>query len=125
MAIKTQRDEELDLITHIVSGTITLEEMLEALEQMYIDGPPRHIMWDMSDADVSNATSDTMRAFTSRAVELGTDRQGKTAVVAPGDLAYGLARISGALTDLAEVSYTFRVFRTRQDALDWLVEEET
>ena len=120
MKIDISRDEELDLTRLTVTGQPTLSEMLKALDWLS-ENRTRLILWDMSNADMSNAATSEVRKFVERAVELGKGRtDGRTAVVAPGDLEFGFARMSGSLTDMNEADYSLSAFRSIEDAMEWL-----
>jgi len=57
--------------------------------------------------------------------KLGFSRQGgKTAVVAPKDLVYGLARMFQIMSDTDDFPFETRVFRSYEEAEQWLLEKE-
>lgn len=58
--------------------------------------------------------------FTERRAEVR--RGGKTAITAPGNLEYGMARMYEILADAYAHPVTIRAFRTREEALQWLRE---
>ena len=121
MEIKTIKDEKQDLTVHEVTGLISEMEMYEAQKQFYKQNPTTLLLWDMSQADVSHVTSDILQKFVIKAAELGALRQtGRTAVVALEDLPFGLARMSGVFSEMESAPYSFRPFRTREEALQWL-----
>jgi hypothetical protein len=121
MGIKITIDKEKDLTIHDVTGPVSEEEMYNALENFYLKEPTKLLLWDMSETDVSHVTSDILQKFIRRSVELGLSRQGgRTAVFASEDLQYGLARMSQTFAEIESVPYSFRVFRSRKEALQWL-----
>lgn len=124
MPITTTKDEMEHLTTHVVTGRVSEEEMYRALEG---DGEfTPLILWDMSGADVAHVTPEMLRNFVKRAAELGSQRRGgRTAVIAPEDLQFGLARMSEAFAAMEFAPYRFRAFRVRQEAFDWLKSEES
>ena len=125
MGIKTIKDEEQDFTVHEVTGPISEVEMYDALEIFYKQDPTSLLLWDMSQTDVSHVTSDILQKFVRKSAELGTARQGgRTAVIAPEDLQFGLARMSEVFSDMASAPYSFRSFRTREEALKWLTSDE-
>jgi len=63
MGIKITRDEYQDLTIHDVTGTVSEEEMYNALENFYNKKPTKLLLWDMSGTDVSHVTSDILEKF--------------------------------------------------------------
>lgn len=125
MSIKITRDEDQGLTIHDVTGTVSEEEMYDAQENYYIKEPTKRLLWDMSQADVSHITSDILQKFIRRSVSFGSQHKGgRVAVFASKDLQYGLARMSKAFTEMESAPYSFNVFRSRKEALDWLFSED-
>ena len=119
MAIKISKHE--DLTVHDVTGSASEMQMYDAIEKFYQEEPTALLLWDMSQADVSHVTPDILRNFAKKSAILGVNRQGgRTAVVAPKDLQYGLARMSEVFLEAESAPFSFRVFRTRDEALQWL-----
>ena len=125
MSLTSHRDEAADRTIHVISGPVSEEEMYEALEFDSGQMPTAHVLWDMSSAEVEHVTADILRRFIGKAAELGARRPGgRTAVVAPEDLQFGLARMSEVFTELESAPYLFRAFRSRQEALAWLESDD-
>ena len=125
MGIIITRDEDQDLTIHDVTGSVSEEEMYEALENFYKREPTALLLWDMSQTDVSHVTPEILQKFIEKSTELGMRCQGnRTAVFAPEDLQYGLARMSGAFAEMESAPYSFRAFRSREEALQWLKSDD-
>jgi len=125
MGIKITRDEDQDLTIHDVTGTVSEEEMHNALENFYNKKPTKLLLWDMSGTDVSHVTSDILEKFIGKSVEFGLRRQGgRIAIFASEDLQYGLARISKVFAEMNSAPFSFHVFRSRQEALQWLTSDD-
>jgi hypothetical protein len=121
MGVKITRDEDQDLTTHDVTGLVSEEEMYDAIESFYKCDPTALLLWDMSQADVSYITTDALQRFVRKSTQIGVRRHGgRTAVVASGNLQYGLARMSEVFAEMESAPYGFRAFRSRQEALEWL-----
>ena len=121
MPIETTHDPQRDLTIHVVTGPAREEEMYAALEAPGDGVSTRDVLWDMSGADVMQVTPGILRQFVKKAAELGVDRKGgRTAIVAPEDLQYGLARMSEVFADMVSSPYSLRAFRTREEAIAWL-----
>jgi hypothetical protein len=110
---------------HDVTGPVSEMEMYDALENFYKQEPTALFLWDMLQSDVSHVTSDILQRFVKKSAELGVRRQGgQTAVIAPEDLQYGMARMSEAFSEMESAPYSFRAFRTREEALLWLMSDD-
>ena len=121
MPIEIIRSPDQNFTEHVVTGTVSLDEMVEALENFYWQEPTQFVLWDMSKAESTHVTQDMLRSLVRRDVELGSRRRGgRTAICAPHDLQYALARMSEVFSEIEHAPFTFRVFRSRQDALMWL-----
>ena len=122
MEIRITRNESQDLTILEVAGIVSKEEMFSALERLYQGTPTTLILWDMSLSDVSDVETGVLADFAKRAAVLGVKRKnGRTAIFAPHDLHFGLARMSEVFADMAKAPFKFKVFRSRQEALDWLL----
>ena len=122
MPIETTRDQGQNITKHVVKGSVSEEEMYSALEDFYAHEPTLYLLWDMSQAELEHVTPDILKKFCKRAVELGKRRQnGRTAVITPGDLQYGLGRMSEVFFGLDSAPFNFKAFRSQKDALTWLM----
>lgn len=126
MAIETTLDPDENLTVHVVIGFVSEEEMNGVLEDFYDGQPTALFLWDMSQAELAHVTPEMLQKFVHRAAELGVSRRGgRTAVVAPGDLQFGLGRMSETFAEIESTPFSFCVFRSRQDAMRWLASDET
>ena len=124
MSIEITRDQNQNLTSLVVTGQASEEAMHEALAEIYVDDPALLVFWDMSQADVTHVTPDILQKFVRKAVCLGASKPGgRTAVVAPGDLQFGLGRMSEFFADVESAPFDLRVFRSKQDAMAWLTSE--
>lgn len=121
MTIKITRDESQDLTIHDVTGLVSEQEMYDALENFYNREPTALLLWDMSHTDVNHVSPDILRQFIRKSTELGSRRSGgRTAVYASENLQFGFARMSEAYAEFESAPFSFRAFRSRQKALQWL-----
>ncbi len=126
MPVETLRNQDQDLTTLVVTGAVSEAEMYEALEGFYRQKPTVFLLWDMSQADLAHVTPDMLQRFIRRGAQLGAARRGgRTAVIAPGELQYGLSRMSEMFFELEDTPFSFRVFRSRHEALLWLNAADT
>ncbi len=126
MPIETTRDEARSLTTHAGLGEVTMEELLDAMSAFYEQGPTTLVMWDMTRLErPPEFGADEARLMVAKAAEHGPTRPGgRTALVAPSDLTFGLGRMTQAYTDSQPDALAFRVFRNREQALAWLFGDE-
>lgn len=123
MSIHSQSfpDDDLIVVTHI--GLIPDDEFLGFYNAFFTGGalrPSMNLLVDLRQADSSPRSSEVLRhlAGSLRRLPVEIAPGTKVAVVAPEDLAYGLARMYGTLADA--VSWEFSVFRSMKDARKWL-----
>lgn len=125
MPITTKRDSSGGFTEHIVSGRVTAEEVLTCQTMFYEVGPTKLLLWDLSAADLTLLTTENMRQFVKRTATIGKARHGgRTAIVAPESLQYGLGRMAEIFGEVESIPYELRVFRKRDDAVLWLEESE-
>lgn len=126
MAIETTRDADQNLTIHVVIGSVSEKEMHRVLEDFYDGQPTALVLWDMSQAELAHVTAEMLQKFVRKAAKLGVRRRGgRTAVVAPADLQYGLGRMSETFAEIESTPFNYCVFRSRQDAMHWLTSDDT
>ena len=122
MPIKKQHDPTINLTTVICTGEISFDEIMYTMIRYYqgIDGPPtKMVLWDLSRASAENISANELEEIAQ--LRLDNDKQmtsGKTAVVAPSDINFGLSRMF--LSKTVEARRYLRVFRTLDEAEEWL-----
>ena len=125
MGIKITIDEGQDLTIHDVTGTVSEKEMSDAQYNFYLKEPTKRLLWDMSQTNVDHVTKDILKKFIRKSIDLGSElKGGRVAVYASEDLQYGLARMSKVFTEMGSTPHRFNVFRSRKEALDWLISED-
>jgi hypothetical protein len=123
MAIETRyvADANLTVIAHV--GQVSDNEFITFYSSFFAAGglePTSHLLVDLRLADSSSRSPAMLRKLADfiTCSPVHIPARTKVAVVAPQDLAYGLARMYGALADA--VPWKFRVFRSVEDAESWL-----
>ena len=118
-------DTQQDLTIHKYSGNLTEQGLLNSIQSFYEDSPSLYTLCDYSDASIDRLSMAFVRQLYSMVRKLGFARQGgKTAVVAPEDLKYGLARMFQIMSDTDDFPFETRVFRSDDEAKQWLLEKE-
>jgi len=113
-------DEELGVVFGTFAGTVTLSDLIEAQRALMADPrfrPHLSLLLDTRDAADVRLSAEDVRTL-SRSTALGPGA--RRAIVATTDLRFGLARMYEMLS--AGRPDQTAVFRTIEDALDWLRE---
>ena len=108
-----------------VTGTMIYDQIIDEITQFYEDDFTDHVIWDLSNADVKNLSSDEVGKIVSHTKEFGHLRDNcKTAFVMSSSLAYGLGRMYDTLTQVADHPVKNGLFRNFEEAVAW-IETET
>jgi len=88
--------------------------------------PTHYELWDFTSASYPNISIEDLREFSFIARKYGSSKQGgKTAIVAPKDLEYGLSRMFKTMTEIVEVPFEVHVFRSLDEAMLWLFDNQS
>jgi|GEM_PF-1287953 len=116
--------EEWDLTETVMEGELTVSDVMSELGRFFDRPITKRVMWDLSQAGFSKLNSVDIEQISLAAAPLLRVRSGgKSAVVATSDLGYGFSRMYQAYRDINHVTLPYKSFRTRQEAIDWLLEE--
>ena len=119
--IEDRVDSEKDLTVHTCTGTITAEELLDAVKALYDEGPTPNHIWDMTGADVSGLAGTDLKQLAQFAKQYAPPRQGgRTAIVSETDHAFGLGRMYEAFSEFAGHQSQISVFRSLEEADAWI-----
>ncbi len=122
MPIETTQDKEQNLTIHVVTGQLTEEEVFTTLERFYGGETTALVLWDFSQAEMSSITPAVIQRIIRKSAESGARKQRrKTAAITPSDLLFGLGRMAESYADFEALPFDFRVFRSREMALEWLI----
>jgi hypothetical protein len=123
--IKIFVDQDRDLTTYVVTGKVSVKPIVPLLEELYSAAATLYLLWDFSQADASETkTSELNEIFTFSKEKARVRKEGKRAIVAPRDLEYGMGRMYEIFADVYKHPVPLRVFRTRDEAMKWLFEDE-
>ena len=81
--------------------------------------PGMNVVTDLTDAELGLGYKG-MRALVSETADAPTVRYGRVAIIAPGPLRYGLARMYAALSEVSGLHNELRVFSDFSEARTWL-----
>lgn len=117
---KSKKDESQTILT--VSGVLTREEIIHAYEDFVQHDVTPFLLWDFTDADLSNISKEDMeQIITVTKTYAHLRKNGKTALLVPTDLSFGISRMYEAFIEIREHPLTINAFRSREKALAWLV----
>lgn len=111
--------KELGIVTFTVEGLLDLQELLNTIETFYKELVSTLVLWDVSLGELVHITKDDLRRVARFAA--GKASHLKTAMVAEGDLNYGLLRMYEVYTKMAHYKPHLQVFRDREPAIEWLL----
>lgn len=94
------------------------------LEQYILENGSRWVdtdlIWNIEGLDLTEVTGEQMRKFVFKVRNISRFRAGlKTAVIATSDIAYGMMRMLAMLSE-NQFAFHLNVFRTHEDAVEWL-----
>ncbi len=121
-------NEQLGIVLSSWVGQISDSELLPSYQQLYENElwkPGFHEIVDLRDADMSSVSSEGLDRLASmvKRYTIGKCDEFKTAVVAPDDLHFGIARIYEVHS--SESPEIVMVFRDLNRAFEWLGIENT
>ena len=117
------RDDENQLTTHVFTGVVLIDDIIEAVKALYTSEPTPNHLWDVTQADLSKINSkdlDKIASIASQSAPSG--RTGRTAIVTSSDLGFGLGRVYEAFARISGQMVEVRSFRSRKQAEDWIAE---
>jgi SpoIIAA-like len=122
MTVKYSFLEKWKLVLVRISESVTYEQMTEYLKSLSIDPryqPPMNKLVDFRECGNYTLTREEAEKFAILNRELDhVFANEKCAIVAPGDLEYGMSRVHEMYTSGSGMEIS--VFRRLRDALEWL-----
>lgn len=124
MPVTTRFEPDTGIAHYVATGELTLAEVLAALGEVYSDPAyksPSRSLWEMKDAHPKLDGDDVLSVVNFVRTHRPSG-EGRAAIVAERDLAFGLSRMYELLADDQRVAT--RVFREVERARQWLLEDE-
>ena len=119
--IQTTIDQNGDTTLLVITGTVTSEDVIDGMRNFYGNICTSKLIWDFSRSDLQNAKSEQLAAVLAAAKSYAHLRSGgRTALVVPQDLGFGLARMYDSMAMLQNHPVAHGVFRNRDEAVAWL-----
>jgi hypothetical protein len=99
---------------------------MEALESFY-KNPTKNILFDFGyrdDTTLILKTEALAKIFSHLSIQKKKRSPEKTAIVAPGDLRFGISRIAEAFAEKEKLRWEMKAFRSIHTAIHWLAAVE-
>ncbi len=104
-----------------IIGVVTADELVNAVLDSFAGHVTKNVVWDLSMGSVEQLTSDDLRSIADLVrTHAHTRIGGKTAIVAPADLEYGMSRMLSTFAELIDVPFDTQAFRTLSEAAKWI-----
>lgn len=125
MAVQTYFEPESGIVVQQLVGNLSPRDHMESLHQLYLDDrcpAATPVLWDASEGTMSELTYQQMSGMADLPQPLlDAMAGGKTAIVPNTDADFGMARMFEALAQ--KIPRTIQVFRSREEAIAWLLDE--
>jgi len=116
---RTDKAQDLTVIT--VTGAVSSESIIAALDDFYESGATSRLLWDFSAVHGGGITEGGLHRIIESARRQAHRRTGgKTAIVASSDAQFGVGRMYEILSELAGHPIAHAVFRSTAEAVAWL-----
>ena len=124
LAFQTNRSKNLTILT--ASGKITFADAMEALESFH-KNPTRNLLLDFSrraEIPLVLTGEEMAKLFRHLTTKKENRPAGKTAIVAPDDLRFGMSRMAEAFAEIEKLPWEMKAFRSMDEAIDWLASDK-
>ena len=114
-------DKKNDLTKFIITDNITSIDVTNSIKKFY-EGKniTKNILWDLTLGRVENIRTPELDAIVTLRKKYAHLRNGgKTAILAPEDLKFGMARMVEMMTPIEEEVIETRVFKTMEEINSW------
>ena len=116
---RTYFDKNLTIF--VVHDEATYEEVMVALEVLYVNHPTLNVLWDIRQGTMVKLPYEKLLEIAEYVSRFSDKRSGgKTALVTSKPVDYGIARIFNTLAEIKEVPFIHRVFYDYDEAIAWL-----
>ena len=114
-------EKENDLTIMVVHGQVTADMIIEALVEFNQGAFTSKLIWDYTDADLSEVKNHELHHISSVAVSYSHLRKGgQTAIVMPETLGFGLGRMYEIISENDENPINYNIFKDIKKAREWL-----
>jgi hypothetical protein len=121
--IDTSIDINRQLTIHTVKGELPFDEIVRKIKAYYESGSTKFILWDLTDAILTNITANQVEALVVLTRQYSNLRKGgKTALVVSSDFGFGMGRMYDTHHDIRDSDIPHKTFRNKELALKWILE---
>ena len=118
--IKYEKKDDVFILR--VIGGATFSDISAAIKEFF-PKVTRHLVWDYTDGDLIDVTSDDFRSVPDTSFRYFTNRsRGRTAFACPKAHVYGMFRMYIAFADIKNMPYEYEVHHSLDEALTWVEE---
>jgi len=119
--VEINNDRLNDLTVFTVHGDLCSDELIHHIKDFYAGNPTKLVLWDGTDGSQGNIATRELKKVFDEMIRYSVKRKnGKTAFVAGFDVDYGIGRMYEAYGECEHVPVAYRVFRSTEEALQWL-----
>lgn len=112
---------EKALCIFTIEGSASRDELLSVVSSIKPEETTKNIIWDATKGTVETiGTEDIQKIARFLKAGHGMREGGKTGLVGPEDLDYGIGRMFQAYASLEHLSVEYRLFRTLEQAMVWI-----
>jgi len=123
MPITSHIDKTRDLTIFKSTDVLSFDMALPVVKAFYEGDPTRHVLWDLIDTtDIQFTSEEVLSIVRFKPRYEGKRGIGKTALVAQKDILFGLSRMFEIQSGIQEAPYPVKVFRSLDEAHQWLDE---
>lgn len=123
--IEKSIDESRKITFYDASGVVSAQDIIASNTEFYENEPTALLLWDFTRADLSGLSTEDLQGIVAGARRLAHLRPaGKTAIVAQSSLEFGMGRMYETFTEIWKHPIPHRVFKSREEALEWLQSEQ-
>ena len=124
--IKTTYDPNKDLTSFKVTGKLTAADLYDCVSNFFGGSVTLDTLWDITEAEIPVGSADEISNLAQYVRNLSYARNGgKTAIISNNDLGYGMSRMLGTLYEMEKVRFEIQVFRSIDEATQWLGDGST
>lgn len=122
--IVTRKDPSKDLITHVCTGQISVDDILTATQEYFSGEDIKNVLWDFAEAEVDmrQPQIDNLMIYLRSLPpeELEKRRGGRIAIVAPKEYVVGVMEQFKGWSEMGDAPFEFQMFYDVEEALTWL-----
>ncbi|MGD0584608.1 MAG: hypothetical protein ABSA86_02380 [Oryzomonas sp.] len=104
-----------------IIGMVSSDELINALHRYYTGHITKNLLWDLTNGSVDKLTTGDIKHISQLVLQHAQTRiGGKTAIVAPSDVDYGMSRMLNTYAEIGNIPFETQVFRTQSEAAKWI-----